>query len=372
MIFNLMKPVPTTESATMYLYGHEADKTVTYNGVELPELPVWDKVSYPYAFISYNTAGFYSLYCFSTEPSVAYKSNQTLVPYSENGYYIGAIFQENEWGEFGEPKEFVGLLGSVTKGIIWANFDLRYQGTEDVHFEASEPVTTYENADVTINGVGYVGTILPSLPNYDKETYPYAMLSQLGGFYVSSNKITYGGVGIKSMKVTAPYMQTTIGNDGHFRGWEQHDTGTSVFGKPTWSNHDILNEDGTVYFSASNEPLPVSLPIIMYDGEIALEQPEWMDNASGNISLECGYKVGDTLEITLDGHTEIYTATMADTFTYVIVGNNGLNGNDTEGVDDGGDILLAVPQLVEGLWSSYIYTRTPGTHQVTIKLIGVK
>lgn len=116
-----------------------------YNGVRLPKLPEWDKETYPYALITYNTAGFYVIYCFSCEPAVASKVNSTLVPLDGSGEYINLVsFGKKEDAKFGNPVTFTALLGSVTTGTIWTNFDLLYRDTGSVYLAASEPIPVYE------------------------------------------------------------------------------------------------------------------------------------------------------------------------------------------------------------------------------------
>ena len=116
-----------------------------YNGVRLPPLPEWDETTYPYALIYYSNSGFYALYAFSCEPAAGSKSNLALVPYNgQDGQCISTIFGEGKANSFGEPEEFKVLLSSVTSGVIWTNFDLRFRGTDDVYFEASDPVPVYE------------------------------------------------------------------------------------------------------------------------------------------------------------------------------------------------------------------------------------
>ena len=119
-----------------------------YNGVRLPKLPERDEKAFPYALITYNSSagGFYSLYCFSVEPAVASEGNFTLVPYdaNNNGQYINTVFGEGKANSFKDPLDFVTLMGSVTEGTTWTNFDLRYKGTDKVYSAASDPVPVYE------------------------------------------------------------------------------------------------------------------------------------------------------------------------------------------------------------------------------------
>ena len=126
-------------------YAQKEPVAYLYNGVRLPPLPAWDKASYPYVIVNFNDAGFYSLRVFTTEPAVVSKSNLTLTTHDGvYGQYMAAVFGDGKANTFDEPKTFSALLGSVTQGTIWTNFDLRYKGTEEVYFAASEPVPVYE------------------------------------------------------------------------------------------------------------------------------------------------------------------------------------------------------------------------------------
>lgn len=220
----------------------------------------------------------------------------------------------------------------------------------------------------------YNGTVLPPLPEWDKTAYPYAAI-EYDTLYVLANEVTQTNGFLGGRRTfKAPFMKSSlIVSDtiswGEFEVGESDKTEQYHF---VWANHNVLDNEGATYFEEST-PIPVSLPLTIFEGEVTLKQADYSDNASGSIGLLYGYKLGDTLRITLNGNSAIYHATKVSTFNKVIVGNNGLNGNDTEGVDDGGDILLAALWYrgLTGLngWASYIYIRTPGTHYVKIELI---
>ena len=104
----------------------------------------------------------------------------------------------------------------------------------------------------------YNGVRLPKLPEWDRETYPYATLSVLLGNYFCAYRIRpyFMGSGI-SVEQTSAYKEAVL-IDGL---WDTLEDGTMnadvvnmlpVF----WTNFDLLNEDGSVYLAAS-EPVPV-------------------------------------------------------------------------------------------------------------------
>ena len=226
-------------------------------------------------------------------------------------------------------------------------------------------VGTYETGESTM--YSYNGCVLPPLPEYDREKYPYAVIDQIGYFIVMSEKGIYTpGIMMDEVSCPSPYMKTSIDTYGNFTEWKEYDTDATLMCPIYWSNHDVAQTDGTVYLSAS-DPVPVTLPIIIYDGEIEISQdPYYYNHIFG---LKCGYRIGDTLEITFEGHTETYVATTADTIGGAFVGNLGLYGDGTRGVDDGGDFLLVFPQFIGGTWRFEICTRTAGTHTLKIVLL---
>lgn len=375
MIFNLMKPVPVQDEPTMYLYGREANKTVNCNGIIVPSLPEWDKAAYPYAVMVYDTGENLRLMVFSV-PAVASQTEYNYVRVFPNadGYYCMWYGTNDNLEQLSKDVAInTSAYGmSIHDGFtVWSNHDICFEdGT--IFISASDPVTTYENADITIDGVGYVGAVLPKLPEWDKTAYPYAAI-EYDTLYVLANEVTqtngYFG-GTRTFK--APFMKSSlIVSDtiswGEFEVGESDKTASLGF---VWANHNVLDNEGATYFEEST-PVPVSLPLTIFEGEVTLKQADYSDNASGSISgVLYGYKLGDTLRITLNGNSAIYHATKVSTYNGVIVGNNGLNGNDTEGVDDGGDILLTYPQYWGSAgWRSYIYIRTPGTHYVKIELL---
>lgn len=266
MIFNLMKPVPV-QTATMYLYGREADKTVTYNGVELPELPDWDKETYPYAYI---LLGDDNAYYFRYKDTKIEVGNGGIITNSTIDYHWYK-YDSSEW------KPLDAYFGNLT--VIWCNTDCYYKqwGVSDglggtLYLSATDPVTTYTNADVTINGVGYVGAVLPKLPEWDKEQYPYAVI-QIGedvhSFMISTVPLYYKKTSedICGRENGTSWEYLLSDNPNNYFGgvpgeWTrvkepfEIEKDSYIYDFVSWSNYDILNADSTIYLSAS-DPIPV-------------------------------------------------------------------------------------------------------------------
>lgn len=111
----------------------------------------------------------------------------------------------------------------------------------------------------------YNGTILPALPEYDKETYPYAAIVFNGTEYKlclkrSSYTVYTSGdyVGINPMNY--PKYRLVDG------AWESFAQTTTFYSTPIWANHDLYYQDdeelaGTLYLAAS-EPVPILAPVI--------------------------------------------------------------------------------------------------------------
>lgn len=131
-------------------------------------------------------------------------------------------------------------------------------------------------------GYSYNGVILPKLPEYDTEAYPYAYIYRSvkwNRYYL----VVQGTVA----KLTAPFRDDTSprrylfssatigyfvngedgakeeaywcdGNGNAYMGQiDLIDTDGASVREIVWSNHDILDTDGSVYYSASSDPSPV-------------------------------------------------------------------------------------------------------------------
>ena len=124
----------------------------------------------------------------------------------------------------------------------------------------------------------YNGTILPPLPDYDKETYPSLAISKFNDdsacwLVICQHQLTYAPGFVYPHRyeiVQPPNEQNNYYGDTFLRyskkpnkdNWEPLSTSNLatvidlVNASVIWSNMDILNEDGSVYFKAT-EPIPV-------------------------------------------------------------------------------------------------------------------
>ena len=160
---------------------------------------------------------------------------------------------------------------SSTK-LLWSNHDIAKKSDGSVYLPATDPVTTYTNADVTINGVGYVGAVLPKLPDWDKEQYPYAVIISLNDSahsLVCFSTPVYFYKGYLTNYFRSNDVCSSVGfayELPYYTEW----TSTTTYEKteiepnknitsahiPVWANFDLTNEDGTIRLVAS-DPVPV-------------------------------------------------------------------------------------------------------------------
>lgn len=121
----------------------------------------------------------------------------------------------------------------------------------------------------------YNGVELPTLPEWDKETYPYALITHFTGIagtiddhyrlicweslpptYVSSNKDYIGNSDADADPI--PAVQATYWDgDTAWKGFEEFTVRNASLNSLVWANFDIYASDGTLYLAAS-DPIPVT------------------------------------------------------------------------------------------------------------------
>lgn len=130
-----------------------------YNGIELPALPEYDKVKYPYATIVEHLGTFtYHQYIFVVSAVPMYvdvKTTHTTLEFDENNFinFRANTPYENplEWSNLTQS----GGINILIEKVVWANFDILNQNGS-VYLPASDPVPVPTPQDFyTIkNGVG--------------------------------------------------------------------------------------------------------------------------------------------------------------------------------------------------------------------------
>lgn len=171
-------------------------------------------------------------------------------------------------------------------------------------------------------GYSYGGVVLPELPEYDKEQYPYAFMAYANGeafgdpngyaatVYVLSGALLFEDNGLATdssclykqfaftnSQILADLLTSSYSANVSVGDWCLVDEGDDytwcdVEGSVVnWTNTDILNTDGSTYLSASN-PIPV-YGTVATDSTIATQDGGTLYIENTNATLD-----GTTLEVT--------------------------------------------------------------------------
>ena len=293
-------------------------KRCLYNGVELAVLPEWGQDKYPNVCIMQAGVIEGAIYMVRLPyQAVPVPTNDGSIMYETPCYELFTAFGGREWefgNEYTEPRT-VYLYRPESDGenpalhIIWSNFDI-YDGEGNRYYEKSDdPVPIYEYFDLrswltgyalglagkrlpfgiaterepvgylyahiakedetpthTINGVGYVGAVLPKLLEIP-EGYEYMEIEtsvSLDEFWLIAQTTI-------SIRLNDRYQYPEDGNyliykvadgvwvtDGKVHSYKQGQTfGSDAYGGILWSNYNILTEDGKVYLEKF-DPVPVN------------------------------------------------------------------------------------------------------------------
>lgn len=142
----------------------------------------------------------------------------------------------------------------------------------------------------------YNGTELPALPNWDKTKYPFAVLFKGSGnsytLWVTSYAPYFGypeGYTSKYLvwanPVSLERYKPDTGEFLFYNSGEHNDLTTAYGGAGViWTNTDILNEDGSVWFAAS-DPVPVGGEPEEPEQPETPEEPEQPETDLTNIDL---------------------------------------------------------------------------------------
>ena len=235
----------------------------SYNGTVLPELPEWDRETYPYATIKSKVFEDGSF-------GVALVISNKELNVSSKGLGSDSLSNDGVLARY-ELADDADSWNQTNNShssypVIWANYDVYYMDTvEDVGGTLYLSAT----APIPVSGIvaySYNGTVLPDINAvWDKEAYPYAFMKQHTNnvsVYLLSNPVTCS---TSEDKVLIPPntkdARYGIENGGirFFATHEIGDGGSYVLHTDNlcWANHDVINvDDNTVYLAAS-EPVPV-------------------------------------------------------------------------------------------------------------------
>lgn len=129
----------------------------------------------------------------------------------------------------------------------------------------------------TIDGVGYVGAVLPKLPEWDREAYPYAVVSDANA--PSGYETYYLVFAVEAGTYTGKYNGARVGGGGISYSFQPNyspeyawkykdsfDNGYAIGFPPDkktyysnilWTNHRVLNADGSIFCEKMEAYVPV-------------------------------------------------------------------------------------------------------------------
>lgn len=346
---DLLKPAAAPEGSIFYLYGAPAKTRTIYNGMELPELPEWDKETYPYVHIrNYNDTitvmctpvnWQYGIY---TASNKQYTRLHIHIPAGEKLSYLKFDLSDDGWGSalVSTVDRTTSTTGAYlpTLGEFWTNTDIPNIDNNTVYLAASEPVTIpMSNPAMAVYG----GEELPPLPEWDKTAYPYAYIYrnaagvvryelhptslQYGTFTYSGTQYTVVHYFVEAGK-SRTYLRSELTNGawGELTPVTNNRTNSSTgyYGgyqvTLLWAFRDLPNVDnGTTYFAASdpicinnaNIALADGDGYVMYNGAVLPPLPKW-DKV--NYPYAYVYAVNDYFLLVTKDRPSVYGAVNID------------------------------------------------------------
>lgn len=276
------EPISITKDIIGYAYYRDSDSTVPRI---LPLLPEYDTMAYPYAIMEYldndEWKGDGALAHFrATNTSWTYYGTGGFYPSSSGAdtrleCFISIDNFEDGWNEpiYGEYKGHIGSDGVTS--MSWTNHTInQYSGSWVVNSwkKSPDPIPVYDiyvadnNSDTIVY---YNGVVLPELPEWDKSKYPYAGIMTTNGNYML---IVTDAMAVQNTGILSSCTWDTEDGKCAFVSWVFHADKSSVWefstssehGSPIggscewkWANHDVYNQSGNLYLSATDH-IPVS------------------------------------------------------------------------------------------------------------------
>lgn len=271
--------MPVEPIVSMYFYGTPAQTTVTYNGVELPDIEtVWDKSKYPYAYMFYVDMldGMYLVVFCSCE---AYQDGDvTKTKTAGTGVGVSYIPDFDEDWQFVEEltfeaNEVLGGNDTIATPYVWCSHDI-LNADGSVCLAATEPVHSgnigLQNGETVTYYDGIVCSEIPSTP--EGHTYAY-IFRKLSNGRISARYFSHP----LYQKENYIYCERDVGST--LRG-SNYDPNTNSWSEPVWWSHssssnqefpddyrfdfyaclwantDIVSDDGSVYLAAT-DPIQV-------------------------------------------------------------------------------------------------------------------
>lgn len=235
-----------------------------YNGIKLPALPSGlNEFNY-----ILRSGDFYYLASATAEEKTINAYGTIRVSSSEGIFYT---FSDGAWIENSNDN----AIGYV----VWSNTDV-YDSTGTLYIAATDPIPVGKPITDPLSymagynwmkamlakrkrkpiGYLYGGVQLPELPEWDKETYPYAVITKAyiteynRTLIFAESKPFYNGEQTV-FEVGTKHLHYTMTSEGawQFQGEKTWSNGGLGI---IWSNTNVLYEDGTTYMQGT-DPVPV-------------------------------------------------------------------------------------------------------------------
>ena len=129
-----------------------------YNGVELPELPEWDKTAYPYAILYIETLASYNLFLTEVPLCAFYNDYLNRICYKPTNDCTLAYYRSNDtgWTYKGEVSIVANEFYCDSLGAPWTNHDILNEDGS-IAFATSDPIPVGgESLDPTSMTMGWL------------------------------------------------------------------------------------------------------------------------------------------------------------------------------------------------------------------------
>lgn len=244
-----------------------------YNGVDLPQLPEWDKTKRKFAYIYRPTAGGNIVLRvdygrpFHREPYIS----ETLGAI-ESGLWAGfSELTDGQWTTIQDLEGYNGHSSSIKldeNDLIWSNADI-YRADGSTYFPAGTttdptapavmPPPVWPTFPKGTTHCMYNDKKFAVLTEWDIRVYPYVFIGTLWGTdeaIASRRYINY------SNDATDHHINNHYEADTDSWGpWSPPESSGTTNGTQTWANYDVYNYSGELKLAASDPvPIPVEDP----------------------------------------------------------------------------------------------------------------
>lgn len=123
-----------------------------------------------------------------------------------------------------------------------------------------------ETPDAIIDGVAYVGAVLPKLPEYDESKYPILTIdnssmnstfAEMFADYTSTEETLGSGTRVPYIEYVGDSLYTSLDYFGAWRELKQRTSGSNYANEIFWTNTDIVDMNGNIVIRKCPDPIPV-------------------------------------------------------------------------------------------------------------------